>query len=216
MTVNGSEQSWDFWSLTELFWRRVSGSGSFMPGWLPHWQPSAGGGSGSGGGGTPPAQPPQTPKACQSHGFGFGALGGGTAEGGVGAAGAAATGSAGGGVYYSRPNGASAGLFAEGSAAAYAGSHNVGAPKQNGPMALGLFGGVGVGGFITNAGSNQQLSGHFLTLSGDVGTPFTGKIPVQLSVSGNNTWVLSATYGPGAGIGGSVTTNTATTGGTCP
>jgi len=73
-----------------------------------------------------------------------------------------------------------------------------------------------VGVFITNAGSVQELGGHFLTFSGDVGTPFTGQISVQLSVSSNGTWIGSIAYSPGAGIGSSaITTNTVTTGAPC-
>ena|GEM_PF-3182714 len=161
---------------------------------------------------------PQSPTNCTSHGFGFGFLGGGTAEGGVGVAGAGASGSAGAGIFYSGQSGASAGGFIEGGAFANAGPHSVGAPTQtDGSLALGAFAGVGGGLFVTNAGSPQQLSGPFLTFSADIGTPFTGAISFQLSISSNNTFMLSAAYGPGAGIGGSVmTTTTGTTGGSCP
>lgn len=161
---------------------------------------------------------PQSPTNCASHGFGVGVLGGGTGEGGVGVAGTGASGSTGAGIFYSGPNGASAGGFIEGGGFANAGSHMVGAPAQtNGSMGLGGFAGGGGGFFVTNAGSPQQLSGPFLTFSADIGTPFTGALSLQFSISSNNTFMFSATYGPGAGVAGSaMTTTTKTTGGSCP
>ena len=160
---------------------------------------------------------PQSPK-CASHGLGLGVIGAGTAEAGAGAAGAGATGSAGAGLFYSGPNGLSGGGFTEGGTFANAGSRSVGAPAQNdGSLALGAFTGAGGGVFVTNAGSPQELSGPFLTFSGDIGMPFTGAISIQISISSNNTFLFSATYGPGAGIAGSaMTTITETTGGSCP
>lgn len=185
----------------------------WWPGWLPWlWGPPP----------TPPNESPQPqppkPNPCGSHGLGFGVLGGGTAEAGVAVAGAAATGSLGGGAFYNSSSGASLGGFAEGGMAAYAGSAVTGDPVQDdGPSVLGAFAGAGVGVFVSNAGSAQQLAGHFLTFSGDVGFPLPGKISLQVSFSSNGTWIGSIAYGLGAGIGGSaVTTNTVPTGAPCP
>jgi len=131
------------------------------------------------------------------------------------AAGASLTGSLGGGLFYNSSTGLSAGGFASGGAAAFAGSHVAGAPSQTRQdlSGVGLFGGVGGSLFLTNAGSVQQLSGPFSTLNFNVGYS-VAQLQISFAKSGN-TWYLQISP-PLAGLsaGLSVTTmktNTATT-----
>jgi RHS repeat-associated protein len=74
-------------------------------------------------------------------------------------------------------------------------------------VAVGLYGGAGLGGFITNSSAASELAGPFTTWS--VNTPIGS---VQVGYSGG-TWIASATYGPGfIGSVSSMVTNTWTAG----
>jgi RHS repeat-associated protein len=162
----------------------------------------------------PPAAPP-----CQT-GLGAGLTASADAGAGIGVVGAAAMGSVAAGVSGSS-SGASAGGSASGGAFANAGNSVVGVPNQNQVKPLFIAGaaaGAGVGGYITNAGSNSQLSGPFATFGVDLG--FFVNISLTLSVGTNNSgstvWQLSGTGGYGFGalvyVG---TTTTAASGQTC-
>jgi hypothetical protein len=74
------------------------------------------------------------------------------------------------------------------------------------PDAGGLYGGLGFGAFISNAGNPAAISGHFATYNVD--TPIGS---VQFS-TGGGIWSISVTFGPGWVIGASkMTTNTLAT-----
>ena len=65
--------------------------------------------------------------------------------------------------------GYSGGLFGSGGAAAYFGSHMIGAPSQKSSrFILGGYAGAGANLFITNAGGAKQLEGPFTTASFNV------------------------------------------------
>ena len=79
-------------------------------------------------------------------------------------------------------------------------------PAENTPFTFGRSAGVGVGGFVTNAGSPEQLGGPFYTRQ--LNTP---AFSAQYSSASDGTWVFSLTFGPA--VGGSYwqgTTNTVT------
>ena len=114
--------------------------------------------------------------------------------------GGAASASAGGGVFWGGPGGTSAGSYG---AAGYFGggpAWSTGFPSVPGctDFAVGASGGVGVGGFLTNANDVSGLSGPFMThsLNTPIGT-------VEWATSGS-TWLLSITGSP-YGAGWSVT-----------
>jgi hypothetical protein len=81
-------------------------------------------------------------------------------------------------------------------------------PKGNCNGALGAFAGAGGGWFLTNANSANELSGPFQNINFNIGEgPF--QVSIQIGWSGD-TWIASATYGPGAGVDvSSFQTNTA-------
>ena len=146
---------------------------------------------------------------------GVGLIGSASVEGGLVGVGAGATGSLGGGVFWGGESGVNAGGFA--SAGAFAGGPGYGAQYPNYPqgnnsnVAGGAFAGVGGGAFVTNAMCAAELRGPFDTYSFNIGVgPI--KVSVQVGVSGE-TWIGSATFGPGGGISGSsYPTNTWATG----
>jgi hypothetical protein len=121
----------------------------------------------------------------------FGLIGGAAVEGGI-VAGAGANGSLGAGVFGGGPAGVSTSAFASGGGFAGASGGGI----------LGAFAGLGGGFFLSNATNAAQLSGLARTYSLNIGVgPF--KFSGQFSVSGN-TWMGSATFGPGAGIDASI------------
>ena len=170
----------------------------------------------------PVNRPPKNgPRTC-ANGVGSGGIGLGAGYNldlGVAAAGASSTGGVGAGAFHNRgggfTSGYSAGAFASGGAAAYAGSHVAGVPQQSGStvFALGAYAGAGANLFVSNAASVQQLSGPFTTLSVNVGVG-VANLGVQVSLGGG-IWQFSITppiASVGIGFAGSViTTNTVTT-----
>ncbi len=167
---------------------------------------------------TPPKNGPRTcANGVGSGGIGLGA--GYNLDLGVAAAGASSIGGLGAGAFHNRgggfTSGYSAGAFASGGAAAYAGSHVAGVPQQLGStvFALGAYAGARANLFVSNAASVQQLSGPFTTLSVNVGVR-VANLGVQVSFDGGHLAVFYHTPIASVGIGfaGSViTTNTVTT-----
>jgi RHS repeat-associated protein len=148
---------------------------------------------------TPPGPDGPTPEEqtpC-GGGIGLGIGGGGNVDAGLGFFGASATVSGGGGVFYnhagSLTSGLSLGGFTSGGATAYAGSHVVGAPKQDAStlFTVGAYAGGGANLFITNAASAQQLRLTTTTFSMNVGVGIAN-LGVQVS-TGNGIHALSIT-----------------------
>lgn len=139
---------------------------------------------------------------------------GGSVDAGLGATGVTGTGSVNGGLFYNSGSSFSAGASATGGTAAYALGNVAGAPTQTGqPFNLGAY--AGVGPTVTNAGSVQQLSGPFTTLTLNVGIgPVKGSLQMSFT---NGIWEFSVGppipyAAPGIGVSVSkVTTNTVTT-----
>jgi hypothetical protein len=145
--------------------------------------------------------------------WGFGVGGAGSGEIGVGY-GAGATAGVGAGIFGGGSNGINGGAFSTGGAFIGGPDHSLGAPQcqNNLTGVLGGFAGIGVGGYITNATSTNQLSGYFNSYSFNLGIgPI--KFSAQLGTGGGK-WIGSITVGPGIGLSGSAyPTNTITTGG---
>jgi RHS repeat-associated protein len=172
---------------------------------------------------TPPAVNPPTPsKTNCGSGFGGGVgltLGGGVEAGngmeGQGGVAAILNANFATGGFFDNQTGFSKGGALTGAAAVNAGSGAVtAAPSQDlvTPSAFGGFAGGGLGMFVTNARSINQLSDHFKTLSFNAGVG-----PAQLSVQwakAGSTWELSASFpfpGWGGGLGASGSTFTSNT-----
>ncbi len=144
---------------------------------------------------------------------------GGIADAGVpGLAGAAAQVSTGAGAFVDANGNVSTGDYVSGGAVAYAGNAVAGAPRQDSqPRVLGAAVGGGFSGFLTNAQSVHQLSGHFRSITANVGI---GPFQISVNVSfGNGIWQASFSP-PVAGVTAGlsvtdITTNTETSGGGC-
>ena len=135
--------------------------------------------------------------------WGFGVTGGGSVEGGIGVIGGGATGAIGSGIFGGGSQGVNVGGFAGGGAFAGGPGYGSSAPQCQGNQtgAAGAFAGAGVGLFLTNATSASDLGGYGSTYSFNVGVG-PAKFSVQIGRSGN-TWIGSATIGPGIGLSGS-------------
>jgi RHS repeat-associated protein len=152
------------------------------------------------------------PLGLVDRGWGFGVVGGGDVIAGNGtASGDAATGSLGIGYFNcgncGRPFGnESLGVFAAGGIANNSMFRSSGIPvQQNQAVIQGLYAGVGLGGFITNAGRACGLSGPFRTRT--LATPLGS---LQYAEDQHGTWYFGVTGGPGSVFGYSdITTSTA-------
>jgi hypothetical protein len=153
--------------------------------------------------------------------WGWGGIITGGAEFGGGVYGTGWNGSLGGGHFWGGNDGSNDTLFASGGGyfggPTYGGGYpNVDAngnsnstPPNSNTFGYGAYGGVGMGGFVTNAGGGSDLSGPFnnINVNTPIGSvqfgwhgPFLGK---------GSTWILSITKGPSAGWGvSSYPTNT--------
>jgi hypothetical protein len=164
---------------------------------------------------TPPSTPPSDPApapltgdrierstqpnaAPVKHGFGIGLIGSATAEGGLGA-GAGATAAAGAGLFYDGGRSVHPGAYAGAGAFAGGGEQAAKAPHTADAVGvLGVFAGIGVGIFVTNAASAEQLGGPAQTYSCNVGIGPV-KLSVQLGIS-DSTYAGAVSVGPGIGL----------------
>lgn len=127
-------------------------------------------------------------------------------------------GGVGAGIFHSSTTGWSAGHFASTGTASYVGSSVSGIPSQDSqPRIIGASVGGGVYGFVTNAQSVNQLSGHFQSYSANIGVgPWQASFNVAY---GGGIWQLSISppiAGVTAGLSLSeITTDTETSGHGC-
>jgi hypothetical protein len=127
--------------------------------------------------------------------WGFGLTGGGTAVAGMSPfIGAAATASGGYGLFGGGCKGTNIGAFASGGVAFVKPADL--SPDAN--ILVGLFGGLGYGGFLTNATNAAELEDLGPTWSFDLGIGLV-RISVQTSASSDK-WIASLTYGPSRGL----------------
>ena len=167
--------------------------------------PSAGGapgGGGGGGGGRGSSKKPSQSQRCAEGqpGVGFGWVGGTSAalgfgpNGGYGLSGVA---SLGGGTFVSSA-GSTQGTFGSAGAALTDNGSLGNYPTNNGGprnQTWGVFGGIGAGLFLTNAGNTTTLAGPFTSYIASV-----GPLGVELAYS-KGTWVVSVTAGKSTGGG---------------
>jgi RHS repeat-associated protein len=110
------------------------------------------------------------------------------------------------GAFYDSDSGSSEGLFATGTALAFNGGTSYATPPQTmsgnvvAPRALGMYGGVGLTVFGTNAHSVRQLSGHATLYQLNVGLP-GAKASMSLALGENDIVAFSASVVPGTGSG---------------
>jgi RHS repeat-associated protein len=136
---------------------------------------------------------------------GAGVVGGVQAEGGV-VAGASAQGSVGAGVFRPIGGSCSGGTFESGGAfvgSPAGGSSAVQNPNPNAPnnpgTVIGASGGIGGGGFVTNAGNLNDIKGPFTTVNVTVAI-FGLQISSGKGSNGDTIWFLSGTICKGIGL----------------
>ena len=136
--------------------------------------------------------------------YGFGLAGQGGAEIGVGTLGTGLQEGVGIGIFTNGSKGCKS-IATFSSQGAFAGTPFSNGPSMVGPgSAIGAYGGLGGGGFITNANSPEQLAGPFETYTLD--TPVGS---VQFAKHGK-IWIVSGSVGPAAGFAVSVFKTTTT------
>ena len=163
----------------------------------------------------PQPQPEPTKNCPKSSGIlQFLPHGGGTAlsgqiDAGAAAAGGVATGSSGTPMFVSNSGTLSAGSYFSGGAAAYAGSHTASAPSSSkiGPFALGAYGGLGFGLFVSNAQSPLQLKGPFAQWSANIGVGPGYSVNFAYD-NASGIYTLGISEGPGFGLSGTALTTT--------
>lgn len=142
--------------------------------------------------------PPVPPDRVEQRGFGAGLLIGGSAEAGL-LGGGGATASAGIGAFRADGGAIRAGAFAGGGAFSdIAGRGMRTAPSAEPVGVVGAFAGVGIGAFVTNAASANDLRGIAQQYSVNVGVG-----PLKLSLqagASHGTFVGSISVGPGIGL----------------
>lgn len=138
-----------------------------------------------------------SPKPASHHGFGVGLTAGAAAEAGVGA-GFGGTASVGAGLFFDGGRGLHPGAFAAAGAFAGVGNQGLTTTHSGDPVGVaGAFAGAGVGMFVTNAASAEQLGGIAQTYSLNLGVG-----PLKMSVqvgSADGTYLGAVTVGPGIG-----------------
>ncbi len=143
----------------------------------------------------PPALPPDR---IEHHGFGAGILVGGSAEAGL-LGGCGVTASAGVGAFRDATGAVHGGSFAGGGAFGDVAGHTARTAHSTEPTgAIGAFAGAGIGAFVTNAASANDLRGVAQQYSVNVGVgPL--KVSLQAGMS-DGTFVGSVSVGPGIGL----------------
>ncbi len=142
--------------------------------------------------------PPLPSDRIEHHGLGAGILVGGSAEAGL-LGGCGVTASAGVGAFRDETGAVHGGSFAGGGAFTGIGGRSERTARSAEPAgAIGAFAGAGIGAFITNAGSANDLRGVAQQYSVNVGV---GPIKISLQAGASNgTFAGSISVGPGIGL----------------